>query len=171
MVVTKGSHRATEQEAELRERHRRDLVLSEVLVDELGEGRPPRHPALAPETLQHALERRPRVLLGPEATALHALRVAPSGSVPIGPETLPVWAAGSQLEHLALLQHPAHSFQSESKPSVVMRAGGVRPVAHQGAPRRPLNAGQRGASSLRRAAAGSQFAGVSRSRTPLPDYC
>jgi hypothetical protein len=75
-------------------------VLSEVLVDELGQGGHSRHPALAPELLQGPLQRRLRVGLTPEATTLHALRVALARSVPVGPETLPVSIASRKLEYL-----------------------------------------------------------------------
>jgi hypothetical protein len=48
-------HRTSEQEAQLLEGHRRDLVLGEVLVDELGEGGPCPDATLAPELLQCSL--------------------------------------------------------------------------------------------------------------------
>jgi hypothetical protein len=46
-------------------------VLREVLVDELGERRPP-YSVLAPELLKRSIERRPRVNLASEASALNA---------------------------------------------------------------------------------------------------
>ena len=76
VVVTEDLHRVGEQEAQLLERHRRDLVLGKIFVDELGEGQPFPDPPLAPEFLQRSLQRGPRVRLASEAAALHALRVA-----------------------------------------------------------------------------------------------
>jgi hypothetical protein len=105
VVAAEGVHCAGEQEAQLLERYRRDLMLGEVLVDELSEGGPPCHAALAPELLQRSPQRRPRVLLTPEPAALHALRVASARSVPVRPQRRPVSTARPKLEYLALLQH------------------------------------------------------------------
>jgi hypothetical protein len=59
-------------------------------------------PTVTRELLQRSLQRRPRVPLTPEPTALHPLRVTPASSVPVGPEALPVSASGRKLEYLAL---------------------------------------------------------------------
>jgi hypothetical protein len=117
VMAAEGSHGAREQEAQLLERHRRDLVLGEVLVDELGEGGPSSHPTLPPELLQRSLECRSRVGLDSEAAALHAPRVASSSSEPVGPEAIPIGTPGRKLEDLALLQHRAHSFRLRERVS------------------------------------------------------
>jgi hypothetical protein len=52
------------------------LVLSQVLVDELGKGERPGDSALPPQLLKRSRQRRPRVLLARKATSLNAFRTA-----------------------------------------------------------------------------------------------
>ena len=104
-VVAEDDDRACEQEAKLLERHRRGLVLGQVLVDELGEGERPREPLRAPPFLERPLQRSPRVLLTSKATMLHPLPVSTTHAIAVGPQGRPFGARRRQPEHLTLLPH------------------------------------------------------------------
>ncbi len=84
--IAEDGRRLAEQVAELLDRHRLDVVLRQVRLDELGEREPPRDPPLPSKPLELALERVPRVLLGGESAPLHALRVAAARAVPVRPQ-------------------------------------------------------------------------------------
>jgi hypothetical protein len=71
----------------------------------------------------------PRARLRPLPGTERAIRIASTSAVPVGPETLPVWAPARKLEHLALLQHRAQSFPLWSKPSVALRGSPGSPLA------------------------------------------
>jgi hypothetical protein len=94
-----------EQPAELLNRLRLAIVLGEVVIDELAQPRRLHQALLSAKTLERPLERFDRGLLRLEAAPLHAPRAAPAGSVAVGPESLPVWAARLQFEYLTLLRH------------------------------------------------------------------
>src|SRR5262249_18800120 len=114
-VVAKGLHCAGEEEAQFRERHRRDLVLCEGLVDEPRECQPSPDPALSAELLQAPFHPRPRVRLASEAAALHALGVASASSVAVGPERSPIRGPSREFEYLTLLQHQVTPFNWEQR--------------------------------------------------------
>jgi len=92
-----------EQPAELFDRHRLDVVLREVDLDELNEGQAAWDPLLAADTVERTLERVGCVVLACEATSLDALRVATAGSVAVCPLRLAVPPLPLELKHLALL--------------------------------------------------------------------
>jgi hypothetical protein len=81
-----------EQIAELLDRNRLDVVLCQVRLHEFRERERARDPTLAAHPLKLALERIERVLLGSEAAALNALRVATASPVAVRPQPL---AAGT----------------------------------------------------------------------------
>jgi hypothetical protein len=74
-----------EQVTELLDRHRLDVMLRQIRLDELGEREPPRDARLSPKPLQLPLERLTRVLLTGEPATLHALRAATAGPIPVRP--------------------------------------------------------------------------------------
>ena len=106
-VVTERRDGASEQEAQLLERHRRGLVLLQVLVDKLGQGERSAEPALAQKPFERPLEGRPRVLRARETTPLHPPRPASTYSITVGPpHRAPV--ARVERKHLSLLRHCNH---------------------------------------------------------------
>jgi hypothetical protein len=104
-VVAKDDDRARKQEAKLLERHRRGLVLGQVLLDELGKGERPREPLLAPPFLERPLQRSPRVLLTRKATMLHPLPASSPDPVAVRPQRRAICTGRRQPEHLTLLPH------------------------------------------------------------------
>jgi hypothetical protein len=84
-IVAECRHRAIEQKAQLLHSDWRGLVLCEVLVDELGEGRHSTDLASAPQLLERLVERPVRILGTREPTSLHALPVSSTDPVAVGP--------------------------------------------------------------------------------------
>jgi hypothetical protein len=77
--------RLAQQVAQLLDRHRLDVMLRQVCLDQLVEREPPGDARLPSEPLELALERVTRVGLGGVPAPLNALGVAAASSVAIGP--------------------------------------------------------------------------------------
>jgi hypothetical protein len=105
LSIAEHRRRVAEQVAELLDRHRLHIVLSQVRLDELGEREPPRDPPLLSKPLQLALERLACVLLGGEPTPLHTLRVAAAGPEAVRPEPLAARPATREFDYLSMLHH------------------------------------------------------------------
>ena len=100
--------RLSEQPAQLLDRHRLDVVLREVHLDQFGEGQRPRHAPLAPQPLQRAFQSHRRVRLGGEPATLHSLRASAAEPIAVRPQRLSVPTRSLQLDQLTLLRHRAH---------------------------------------------------------------
>jgi hypothetical protein len=74
-----------EEVAQLLDRHRLDVVLGKVRLDQLVERESARDARLPSESLELALERLPCIVLRGEPAPLNALGVAPAGPVAIRP--------------------------------------------------------------------------------------
>jgi hypothetical protein len=94
-----------EQVAELLDRHRLDVVLRQVRLDELGEGERARDPTLAPHPIELTLERVPRVLLAGESATLNALGATAARPVTVRPQRLAAAVPPCEFEDLSLLHH------------------------------------------------------------------
>jgi hypothetical protein len=103
--MAKHANRLREQPAQLRHRLRLATVLGQIHVDEFAQPRRLDQPSLSPQPPQRPFQRLGRGPLRLEAALLHAPRAAPAGSVAVGPEFLPVWAACLQFEDLTDLRH------------------------------------------------------------------
>jgi hypothetical protein len=79
-------------------------VLGEVHLDELGERRRLHQALLAPQLLEHALERLRRGPLRLEVAPLHAPGTAAADPVPVRPPP-PITARTGERKHLPLLRH------------------------------------------------------------------
>jgi hypothetical protein len=110
-VVAKGLDTASEQEAQLLERHGRGFVLFQVLLNERGQGERSRDAALASERLERSPERRPSVLLARKPAPLHPPRTATTDPIPVRPQRL-LASTTPQPEHLTLLKHVDHSLRT-----------------------------------------------------------
>jgi hypothetical protein len=78
-----------------------DLVLGEVFVDELGECHLPHRPTLlAPRAFERTTQRRVRIGLRRETTALDALGSTAAGAVAKRPQRPPVATRALELEYL-----------------------------------------------------------------------
>src|SRR5687767_13441104 len=87
-----------EQPAQLLDGARLDLLLGEILLDELGKARSTGWPALRTTgALERARQRRPRIRLRGEATALNALGLAAAAAVAKRPQRPPVRAGALEL--------------------------------------------------------------------------
>jgi len=103
--LAKGGNRLPEQPAELFDRHRVDVVLGEVDLDELGEGQRFRDSSLPPQPLELACQRLRGVAFRGKAATLNSLRLSAAGPVAIRPERLSVPTRPLQLDQLAVLRH------------------------------------------------------------------
>ena len=90
LPITEHRGRLAEQIAELLDRHRLHVMLSQIRLDELRQRQPARDPALAPHPLELAIERIARVLLAREPATLHSLRVSATGPVAERPQPLTI---------------------------------------------------------------------------------
>jgi hypothetical protein len=97
--------RVCQQPAELLERHRRGIVLGEVLLDELGEREHPPGSLWAAMLLECPFERRPCIPLTCEAATLDPPRGAPTGAIAVRPKRPAIAASRREFEDLTLLDH------------------------------------------------------------------
>jgi hypothetical protein len=111
-VIAERLNRSGKEEAQLLQRHRRGVMLGEILIDELGERDRPPDPALATQPLERPLQRRPRIPLAREATPLHPLPIPSTDPIAVRPQRRPLQARRCQPEHLTLLNHVDHPFKA-----------------------------------------------------------
>jgi hypothetical protein len=116
--LAKRAHRLREQPAQLLHSLGLAGVLGGIHVDEITELRCLDQTALATKPLERSLERLIRRLLGPVATALHALRTPTADAIAIRPFRA---AVRFECEDLSLLKHPPSppSFVSSPTPNRV----------------------------------------------------
>ncbi len=93
------------QPAQLLDRLRLPVVLTEILLDELPQRHRPRDAPLTSQPLERALERLPRILLRSEPAVLDPPRPAPADTATVRPQPPTIPTTRRQFEHLSLLQH------------------------------------------------------------------
>jgi hypothetical protein len=124
-AVPKCGYGLREQPAQLRQRHRVDVVLGQVLLDELGEG--DLRQRVAPmQIVEGAVQRLLRLVLCRESTSLQTLRAATVEPVAIRPQRLAVSPLGLESEHLSTLsieKRLPFELPSESEHDAASRGG------------------------------------------------
>jgi hypothetical protein len=105
LPIAEGGGCLAEQVAELLDRHRLDVVLRQIRLDELAERERPCDAVFSPKPLEFTLKRLARFLCRDEPASLNTLGVAAAGPVAIRPQPLTITSATLQLECLSLLHH------------------------------------------------------------------
>jgi hypothetical protein len=104
-AIAERRERLSEQPAQLLDRHGLGIVLCQICIDELGERHRASKSVHSAQHLELSLECFACVSLGPETTALDALRVAAAEPVAVSPKHFAGGPFALQPQDLTLLQH------------------------------------------------------------------